>query len=674
MSVLPYLSGQKSSVMFTENFLGVNKKFRIAENELSDALNMCSDDYPVLSTRKKRQISYMMIDGNNIGLPTVYENICSAVVMHDSLALLSDEGIFSYRDKEVDLGIKNNKMLCIGNQIYCYPSGTLISLPISNEDIEVSVTHQFVELAETAGVTNGKVLGVMYLQPSVPEAIGKTAYNTVAPSAPSIGDYWCPFDGYLQRYCGDEGWQSVAPSLIRVEILSSGTSESSAMQNLILSDMFSPGEAVFISGTESDYDSSYIVEAVGTGSDTAIYLSGYIAKQNNFTLGKLERKMPLVDFVTEHNGRLWGCRFGNNADGELVNEIYASALNAPTNWFKFNGTTQDSFAATVTSDGKFTGVAIVNGYVTFFKEQHMHRIYGSTPETFQLYSTDCVGVQEGCELSLATANGVTYYKSNIGIMAITDGLPVKISDALGNDVYSSAIGGTDYTKYYVSMIDSCNERKLYVYDFDTQCWHIEDSPEGLKHFFSYKNNLFAFCDCADEEIDEKIAKYEQVKTDSDPGTLAYVLASLYVSIFQRIKDGSAIYCIKTSGKVSFPNVYIKKSETEYAECELISTEESILSWYFETSDIGWAGYNKKYVNQIIAKMLVLPGSRVDIEIKYNFESEWRAVATVAGSGYVKTENCIIHPSRCDHFKLKFSGTGEMKLLNLSYIFSEGSEK
>ena len=81
--------------------------------------------------------------------------------------------------------------------------------------------------------------------------------------------------------------------------------------------------------------------------------------------------MPDVDILFESGNRLWGARFGptkyiaserdNYGSIGLVkrtlNEIYASALGDLKNWRVYQNVSTDSYAASVGSDGEWTGGA-----------------------------------------------------------------------------------------------------------------------------------------------------------------------------------------------------------------------------------------------------------------------------------------------------------------------------
>ena len=97
---------------------------------------------------------------------------------------------------------------------------------------------------------------------------------------------------------------------------------------------------------------------------------------------RMERRVPDLDYVTECDNRVWGCSSKENV-------IYACRLGDPTNWFSYRGIAADSYAVTVGSDGAFTGAATCMGYALFFKENTLHKLYGSKPSDFQLTSLRC---------------------------------------------------------------------------------------------------------------------------------------------------------------------------------------------------------------------------------------------------------------------------------------------
>ena len=201
----------------------------------------------------------------------------------------------------------------------------------------------------------------------------------------------------------------------------------------------------------------------------------------------VSRKMPIMDFVIENDNRLWGCRYGLNSDGEVVNELYACKLGDFKNWNCYMGISTDSYAVSLGSDGQFTGAITHSGYPLFFKENCMHKVYGQIPANFQVQTTACRGVQKGCGRSLAIVNEILYYKSRHAICAYDGSLPTEMSSALGDTHYENAVAGAHGNKYYVSMQSSSGEYYLFVYDTAKSIWHRES---GLM--------ATGFCSCRDE--------------------------------------------------------------------------------------------------------------------------------------------------------------------------------
>ena len=99
----------------------------------------------------------------------------------------------------------------------------------------------------------------------------------------------------------------------------------------------------------------------------------------------------------EYNNRLWGCSGST---------IYASKLGDPTNWNYFKSLSTDSYAVDVGSDGDFTGCAATPSHLVFFKDNVIHKLYGSKPSNYQTMDVKADGVQAGCENSLCLINGI----------------------------------------------------------------------------------------------------------------------------------------------------------------------------------------------------------------------------------------------------------------------------
>lgn len=300
------------------------------------------------------------------------------------------------------------------------------------------------------------------------------AVGTECPSSPLDGDIWIdttdPDAPVTRKYSATmQMWVSVTSVYFRItgELLTHG---------------FAEGDGVRLSGAagEREYlNGDYIIKAIDGSS---MVLCGVLRAP--FTVGDevqdhitLSRTVPEMDFVFEAENRLWGCRFGQDADGGFVNEIYACKQADATNWHCFAGLSTDSYTVSLGSDGPFTGAVYYGGYPTFFKEGYIHRIGGSYPSAYRLYTTACEGVGKGSGGSIAEVDGTLYYKSPTAVMAYGGSYPRCVSYELGEEVYTHAVAGAVGGKYYLCQRDESGTPRIFVYDTVKGQWHIEDEAD-----------------------------------------------------------------------------------------------------------------------------------------------------------------------------------------------------
>ena len=230
-----------------------------------------------------------------------------------------------------------------------------------------------------------------------------------------------------------------------------------------------------------------------------------VIKRTSFTMplsgmpATFRRGCPILDFVCEHDNRLWGC----NSE---AHEIYASKLGDPTNWMCFEGISTDSYTATVGTDGDFTGVVSYSGYVIFFKEQTIHMMYGSKPANFQLNSKNLPGVRAGCERSLQVVNETLFYVGRNGVYAFDGGVPIKVSTQILEEL-TDAVACQQDGRYYLSCLKG-GEQTLLVFDPKNQIWDVEDDTkfrhaaygDGVLYYVDGENRLRTITGDTDEVV------------------------------------------------------------------------------------------------------------------------------------------------------------------------------
>ena len=142
------------------------------------------------------------------------------------------------------------------------------------------------------------------------------------------------------------------------------------------------------------------------------------------------------------------------------------------------GISTDSYAASVGTDGKFTGAITYLGYPLFFKENCMHKLYGNMPSNYRIDTIECRGVQQGSHKSLAVVNEQLFYKGRTEVLVYDGSLPVGVSEALGGEQYTDAVAGMFKDRYYISMKTN-NAYAMFFYDTQKRLWFKEDATKVL---------------------------------------------------------------------------------------------------------------------------------------------------------------------------------------------------
>lgn len=462
---------QKSTRQTTDVFRGYNHNLRIGDGEFYDMKNLTSDYYPILAPRPKR------------GVHELFE--VEAMLAKDSLCFIHDGHFVMNRHGE-DLGLQDffddagniipKQMVSMGAYVIILPDKKYINTADLTD--KGAIEAEWVSTSKDVTFSLCTLTGDPYADIEegdvAPENTEKKWLDTS--STPHL----------LKQYASaSDMWVTIPTTYIKVSAEGIGAE-------------FREGDGVTISGIVAEgvtdlngtmvvrkCDLDYIV-VTGILDNTAVQT----AEQGSITVG---RYMPEMDFVIESENRLWGCRYGLNRNGNVVNEIYCSKLGDFKNWNCFMGLATDSYAVSCGTDGPFTGAITHLGHPLFFKETCLHKVYGNYPANFQVQATACRGVQKGSAKSLAIVNEILYYKSRLGVCGYDGSLPVEVSAALGETAYFNAVGGAHGNKYYISMADDSGIYHLFVYDTARGMWHKEDNTQ-VKGFCSCRNELYFVAD------------------------------------------------------------------------------------------------------------------------------------------------------------------------------------
>lgn len=379
-----------------------------------------------------------------------------------------------------------------------------------------------------------------------------------------------------------------------------------------LTNYFKEGDCVHMNTIIKDINNGSQIISMSDESLVVIGMMNEVVKTSNRGID-IQRKIPKLDYICSSNNRIWGCHYGFSGT-DMVNEIYCSKLGDFKNWYQYVGLASDSYAVTVGIPGSWTGCINYQGYPTFFKENAIYRIFGSAPSSYQVNQINARGVQYGSDKSLVVVDERLVYKSPTDVCVFDGSTPTSISEALGTDtLYYDAIAGGCQSKYRVEMETDKAVRQSFVFDFKTGLWTKEDKI-GARQFTEAENGqIFAATD---------------------------------------------IQVISLEGKYFYSDDIIGE---EYVE------------WFAETGEMGYETVDFKYVSRITLRAYVPDRSEISIFVSYD-DRPFEKVAIMRGADDVGTQSTGFNPFRCDHFKLRIEGHGDIRIYNMSITYDTGSEE
>ena len=473
---LPKLRVLESSRQMVDVFKGYNHNLRIGEGEFFDMKNMTSDHYPVLSPRGKRGEYASPASPNGL-------------IAKDALCYVDGRN-FVINEYAIDMGLNDEpkQLISMGAYVIIWPDKKYINTRDLTDFGNIEAFYPGVKgQTVKASYEMCKIDGTVY-----PKNIKGSVTAPEDPENMQLWIDWSTTPHVLKQYSATSAvWTQIATTYIKISApnIAQNFKQYDAVKITGFPDesqQFAGMDGITYPLWEAYHDPGDGARAEGT-SDYIVIVGLLDNAETWETKLRLERTVPRMDFVIESGNRLYGCRYGPAANGEVVNEIYASKLGDFKNWNCFMQISTDSWVGGVGSDGQFTGAITHMGYPLFFKENCVHKVYGSYPANFQIQTTPCSGVQKGCDKSLAIVNTTLFYKARNAICAYDGSLPTEVSYALGNEAYNKAVGGAHGNKYYISMEDNAGTDHLFVFDTAKGMWHKEDSI-----------NVDYFCSCDDE--------------------------------------------------------------------------------------------------------------------------------------------------------------------------------
>ena len=555
----PTLKVKQKSRQMLDAFLGYNHNLRIGDGEFYDMQNMTSDYYPVLAPRGNRGLYKDDVNA-------------SAIIAKDKLCYVDGEYLVvgdQWLYLELDTKKVPKQLVSMGSFVIILPDKIWVNTSFVKEGVFDSgrIEHQKIISTNTE---DDPTATIIYFHLCDEDGVVYTD-DKVRPGEKPVeedGNLWLDTDTIppvLKRYSKTNGsWMVVPKTYVKISCPGHGIGVG-----------FEQGDGIELSGIEyhnwSNLNGVHTVVACGEDYIVIEGMPNHVDYQDdeleNGGVITFARKMPDMDFVIESNNRLWGCRYGYNNKGDIVNEIYASKLGDFKNWHCFAGISTDSYAVSCGTDGQFTGAINHLGYPLFFKENCVHKVYGDYPANFRLQNTSCRGVQKGSHNSLAIVNETLFYKSSNAVCAYDGSLPVEMSTALGEVHYSDAVACGHGNKYYIDMKNADGNYHLFVYDTGKRMWHKEDNLQ-VDAFCSYNGEIYAI--------------------ESGQNRIITLLGS-------GTKDTDPV------------------------------------QWMVETGIVGMSMPDMKYISRLLIRMALEIGASVEISIQYDSMGKWEQVCLMTAT-------------------------------------------
>lgn len=340
-----------------------------------------------------------------------------------------------------------------------------------------------------------------------------------------------------------------------------------------------PSMLTFVTGTFSGADIGD--DALIGGNDGYYYLGDVI----------LSKGLPEMEFLCVANNRMWGCK---------EDTVYSSALGDVFSWQRYSGLETDPVYLEVGDIGKFTGCCEYSGYPTFFRENEIYRVYGSTASTFALQKVAEYGLRKDSPHGWCVVDSVLYFLSPQGMCAYAGGVPGVISDDLQREL-SEGFAGTDGKKVYLSVNEG-DGRILYVYDTQNRVWSSETLTEQPLGIINLNGELRLM--------------------DSEGNLLSL---SKTVSEWQN------------------------EADTEIA--------------YIEFNDFYNDSLDSKHLGGVIIRASVDPEyDALEIYVQYDSDGEWHNVGSIYNQdNRKKVSDFRFFPRKCDHYRLRLECRGKFTI-------------
>lgn len=120
-------------------------------------------------------------------------------------------------------------------------------------------------------------------------------------------------------------------------------------------------------------------------------------------------------------------------------------------------------------------------------------------------------------------------------------------------------------------------------------------------------------------------------------------------------------------------LYFLTAQGEIWETGAANPTEGPLAWYAEFGDFTDGDPNKKGVSKLQIRLELAQGATFRAYLQFDGDGIWRPAGSIVGTGPKRSYYLPVIPRRCDHYRLKLTGTGDCNIYSLVRERYSGSE-
>ena len=638
----PVLKGSRPIKQVTDAFYGYNHNLKIGDGEFYDCENMTTDYFPLAASSCKHSLA------------TTFSGTINGMIAKDHLYFVAQAAGQSVNTLYIWPGAATNltgltpgkkQLVSMGAYICIFHDGAYYNTKDPEDYGFMGCDWEYSAAAATP-------LSYTLCDETFKD-FENVEYNA-EPSAPEDKTLWYKWtrdektaksSASLQQYdAAEKKWNTVSPVYLKYRFKTQG----------VIPQKFKTGDVVHLrlpigeswDAENKRYKIFTLLDVGGkAASGTAVAEDDYIVVKTELSESivrptltfpledgtgagtafqcRIYRGVPKMDFVVECQNRLWGCRYGQQTDAYSVahahvNEIYCCALGDFRNWYKYEGISTDSWAASIGSDGEWTGAITFEGHPLFFKENRVHQVTVSAQGAHRVSDIELPGVQSNSGESLCIIGNKLYYKSASDVIEYQGGVTGKISGQLGEGYMVNAMAAAKDNKLYIAMYDK--EQEIYVYDTIKRLWSKQKKPPQY----------------------------------TLTGLAGYLAA-----------DGERI--IASAGDRFF---YLDHKNAGAADAW--SFESGIFTYNTGSSYKSSFTGGHRYISRFDIRLQMEMGAELEMYIEYDSSGAWEFAGRVNVAG---TNSFVIplRPRRCDHLRFKLTGKGGVKIFSITRNLVMGSD-